>query len=273
MTTPSLKGLTVLNTRPVARQAGLSAAIKAAGGRAVELPLLSIAPLQDAAAKARIEGSIEDLAQFAVLVFVSVPAAEIGVDLIRRRWPRLPPGLIALGLGPATGEALRPLLQVPEPELEDLTIVIADGSGSEAVLDLPMMSPARLQGRRVAVFRGRGGRELLAQGLQQRGAQVEYVEVYERVAVAYRPGEVAAVMAREGVDAAVITSVEALGCYSAALGPDMAAASLIPLVLPSARVQDAARQAGFPHAVNAAGSDAPSLLRALSTLRARSTSP
>jgi uroporphyrinogen-III synthase len=50
---------------------------------------------------------------------------------------------------------------------------------SEALLNLK--SVAKLSGKNILIFRGKGGRETLKIGLEKNHNQVEYVEVYERV--------------------------------------------------------------------------------------------
>ena len=49
---------------------------------------------------------------------------------------------------------------------------------SEALLELPQLTD--VNGRRVIIFRGDGGRELLGETLAARGASVEYVSCYRR---------------------------------------------------------------------------------------------
>ena len=85
---------------------------------------------------------------------------------------------------------------------------VEDGFDSEALLALPEMRD--LAGKRVVIFRGDGGRELLGDTLIARGAIVEYAECYRRS----KPTSDAAVLlrlwARDEVLGIVITSSEGL---------------------------------------------------------------
>ena len=48
------------------------------------------------------------------------------------------------------------------------------------MLKLPDLQSAHVNGRRILIFRGNGGRELLREELEQRGAQVEVITTYHR---------------------------------------------------------------------------------------------
>jgi uroporphyrinogen-III synthase len=52
------------------------------------------------------------------------------------------------------------------------------GADSEALLAMPEL--AQMERQKVIIVRGRGGREWLKQSLESRGAQVGYLECYER---------------------------------------------------------------------------------------------
>jgi len=83
-----------------------------------------------------------------------------------------PPGLKVATVGQGSREELmqRGFAQVISPAAQ---------SDSEALLDLPEL--AKVRGRRIVIFRGDGGRQLLGETLAQRGASVEYAACYRRV--------------------------------------------------------------------------------------------
>jgi len=111
---------------------------------------------------------------------------------------------------------------------------------SESFLQLP--ATQSVQAKRILIFRGQGGRELLARTLQQRGATVQYAEVYQRVC----PQVSAEVLKRQWqqklLDRIVITSSEGLhNLYKMSHGDWI---KQLPLLLGSPRIQQTAQHLG-----------------------------
>jgi uroporphyrinogen-III synthase len=97
------------------------------------------------------------------------------MDLLRRTGSGIPPTAKLIAIGRATALAL---------ESRGLGGVLHSGprSTSEDLLESGLLQ--HVDRARVLIVRGQGGRELLAEGLRARGAEVEYAEVYERRASA-----------------------------------------------------------------------------------------
>ena len=86
-------------------------------------------------------------------------------------------------VGPSTAEVL---------EQAHLTVHCpAERFDSEGILALPGLQPEVIAGQKVLLWRGVGGREKLAAVLRERGAQVDYAELYERREQHYSAGPVA----------------------------------------------------------------------------------
>lgn len=190
-----LEGLGILVTRPAQLSSGLAGRIAAEGGKALLFPTLEIAEIAD---KAPLYAIIERLEQFDLAVFISPNAVEKGMALIRAR-RELPAKLkiAAVGQGSAAALAREGVANV---------LVAAQGNDSEALLALPELQ--RVVGWRVAIFRGVGGRETLAEELQRRGAEVTYVECYRRRKPEIDPAEMLALGAAGGIAAVTVTSAE-----------------------------------------------------------------
>lgn len=245
-----LAGIAVLVTRPAAQAGELLAAIEAAGGDSIVFPVIEIAPRSPQS----IEADLAGLEDPDIVIFVSRNAVEHGLA-----WSG--DGAIA-AVGPATAAAIEAAARVVD-------IRPASGFDSESLLEEPALREVR--GKTVRIIRGNGGRELLATTLRERGADVDYLEVYSRRTPHYTEQEIADVaqqLENGNIDAAVVMSVESLANLLDLLpAPCHRAFAKTRLVTPAARVlkkvQD--RLPGCP-ATLADGPGADEIVRAIAAL-------
>ena len=190
-------------TRPAGQGAALAQRLQAEGASVLLLPLLAIAPTSLQACDL-----LDNMQSSDWLIFISPNAVRMALDLLpQTSWP---PHVQIAAVGKGTARALHaagcPKVLAPD-----------DGADSESLLRLPDL--AQVSGQRVLLMRGEGGRELLAQTLEQRGAQVAHALLYRRIAV---PPDIAALQAQSQAQSLtlslcfVITSSEALQVLFAA---------------------------------------------------------
>jgi uroporphyrinogen-III synthase len=240
-TSGPLRGARIVVTRPARQGVGLAQQIAALGGKPVMFPAIVILPSADRSALERVQ---RDLAQYDYAVFVSPNAVEYGVG-DPASWPS---HLVALAPGPGTASALAAVgigqVRIPATTMD-----------SEGLLALPEL--ADVAGKRIVIYRGTGGREILGETLSDRGAEVDYVECYRRakprgdfatVAAAWRAGE---------IDALTLTSSEGLEnlweLFDDASRSSMAAT---PAFVPHPRIAERARALGFGRVMVTAPTDA-----------------
>ena len=236
-----LHGARIVITRPARQAAGLAQQIAVLGGKSVTFLAIVVLPPADRSA---LERAQSDLAQYDYAIFVSANAVEYGVG-DPALWPA---HLVALAPGPGTAAALAAvgILEVRIP---------ATTFDSEGLLALPEL--ADVKAKRILIYRGSGGRELLGETLAARGAHVDYVECYQRarpqsdvktLAAAWRAGE---------IDALTLTSSEGLdnlwALFDDASRERIAAT---PTFVPHARIAERARTLGFGHVTVTAPTDA-----------------
>lgn len=166
MTRSLLNGLQVLVTRPLDQAEGLTLAIRAAGGVPLSFPLLDIAPAADTAT---LYAQLQPLADYDLAIFISPNAVSYGMAAIVAAGASLPAQVATVGAGSARALRAAGVSQV---------IVPTERSDSEGLLAL--LELAEMNGKRVMILRGDGGRELLADTLRARGATVEYATCYQR---------------------------------------------------------------------------------------------
>jgi uroporphyrinogen-III synthase len=223
-----LAGKGIVVTRPPHQAGELARRIKAVGGSPLLFPTIEIRDIED---PVPLLGLIDRLDQFDLAVFVSPNAAEKGMALVtaRRAWPGK---LKVVAVGGGGVSAL---------ERHGVTGVMAPVGryDSEALLDLPAL--ALVYGKRIVVFRGVGGRELLSETLRERGAVVEYAECYQRVRPELDAGLLLRAWAGNKLDAVTVTSSEGLRNLFEMVGaPGREPLQRTPLFVPHPRIADAA---------------------------------
>ena len=238
-----LAGVGVLVTRPRARAATLAQRIEAAGGRAHVYPAIEILPPSD---PARFEAALATLKDFHWAIFVSPSAVEHAfAALPAAAWPSTL-HFAAVGAGSARALARHGIADILHP---------AAGADSEALLALPPL--ADMTGRRVVIFRGEGGRDLLGATLAARGAEVRYAEGYRRAPPGGDPAPLLALWRAGGIGAVTVTSIEALDNLARWLGEEGRARLLAtPLFALHERIAEHARALGVTNVVTAAPDDA-----------------
>jgi uroporphyrinogen-III synthase len=261
----TLRGLHVLITRPRGRGETLAAAIRAAGGRVSEVPLLAVEPLdpqRDATLCETADIRLQQLDRYDAVIVISINAVLMGLERASRFWPKWPAGPRWYAIGAATAEALR--------QWDIDAVQPSNGMYSEALLAQPELQD--MEGEQVLLIRGVGGRETLAETLRARGAIVTYAECYRRVEPQLDASARAALTAP--VDVICVNSAETLVNLWNNL-PDVArpAACQRALIVPSARVGEKAQEFGFQRIVVAANAGTVATLDALTELAALRSSP
>ncbi|MGY6274035.1 uroporphyrinogen-III synthase [Methylomonas sp. MgM2] len=227
-----LNGALVLVTRPAAQAGTLCRLIEQHGGQALCFPTLEIRP-----ASVTMEAITKALAGD-WLIFTSANAVEFGLKTLAVELDRLRPMQLA-AIGQATAEALRQaglnVKCMPEQEFS-----------SEGLLAEPIMQ--NVVGQQITIVRGVGGREKLAQTLRERGAAVDYLEVYRRCCPKTNNDTLIKPLREGKLAASTVTSSEALQNLLALL--DRTTASLLrklPLIVVSNRIGQLAQKLSFEH--------------------------
>lgn len=249
-----LGGVTVLVTRPERQAAVLAAMVVEHGGRALRLPLVDI---EAAPVDAELAARLARAGRYDILIFVSVNAVEFGLDAVAQAGGSIAADVPAAAVGEATAEALkrRGVTRVTLPQ---------GRSRSEELLECELLQ--EVAGRRILIFRGQDGRELLAGTLRRRGALVDYAPVYRRLVS--KRDDSASVLAewlRADRPVLVLTSEASARAFLEQLPGDLRGPALAaPVAVISDRVGRFCRDAGWrgPVCASATASDE-ALVRAL----------
>lgn len=224
----------ILVTRPAGQAQGLCDLIEAQGGHALRAPTMEIVPPRDIAPALDL---IARLNQFDMLIFISINAVTHALAYITQHseWPK---NIDIAAVGKRTALELTKHGHAPN-------VVPNTESNSEALLATEAMRA--VAGKKILIFRGEGGRELLASELRQRGAQVDYAQVYRRAKPAQGLRETLHPFTEHNIDAVVVTSNEGLqNLYDIAAEEGLLQHFLnLPLIVVSPRGSALAKELGF----------------------------
>lgn len=246
----------VLVTRPQAQNASLVQALQQQGFTPLVLPLLEIDTYNEQEHKHAcelIKTTVQHLDEYQHLVFVSTNAVAAAWTWIDRYWPQLPVRQHWYAIGEATAKVLQQ--HVPQVEQAGSTM------DSESLLAHPQLQ--HVQNQKVLVFRGHGGRNHMREVLEQRGAVVDYCEVYQRQPVRYRQGELRQLLA-QGIDLLTASSGETLQLLLEQATNDGIKEQIqkLPVVVPGQRVAGMAAASGFKTVIAANNASVAAMLNA-----------
>jgi uroporphyrinogen-III synthase len=234
-----LEGVGVIVTRPQRPAAVFASRIAALGGKPLIWSAIVILPPDDRAQLADVHSRLDG---YDIAIFVSANAVEFGARP-GRPWPA---SLRTFAPGPGTADALA------AAGIAD-TRIPAKSWDSEGLLELPDL--ADVAGKRIVIFRGEGGREFLGNTLRMRGAIVDHVPCYRRVAPEGGADGLVEAMREGRAHALTLTSAEGVNNLMAALGPEgRDRLARLPVFAAHPRIAERAREHGL-QAVETSGGD------------------
>ena len=185
-----LCGKHIAITRPAEQAKKLAELITNAGGTPILFPLIEITPLAD---YSLFDAALCQIEDYDWAIFISSNAVQNGMPRLLKK--SVPKNLKFAAIGAITAKEL-------EKFGAKHVLFPTEKSDSEALLALPEMFKAK----KVMLFRGVGGREILAETLTARGATVTFAECYQRT----NPQQNCQALANQTLHGIVVTSSEAM---------------------------------------------------------------
>ncbi|HUR85372.1 MAG TPA: uroporphyrinogen-III C-methyltransferase [Solirubrobacteraceae bacterium] len=229
-----LAGRSVVVTRARAQASPLAARLRALGARVVEAPAIRIEP---------IDARLPDLSAFDLLCVTSPNGARRLLEVAGDARALAGPAIAAIG--PGTADALR------------AGGIVADIVPPRAVAESLVEALAGRPVRRALIARAEQARDVLPDGLRERGAEVEILALYRTVA---EPLDGAALDAARAADYVTFTSASSVRFYceaAGAPGDDQQIVSIGPIT------SDALRERGLHADIEASEHTPAGLLAAL----------
>jgi len=237
----------VLVTRPATQATALLDHIHGIGAIPIPFPLLKIEELPFDYESKQI---VMNLDAFDCAIFISGNAVEFGIHRIESYWPQFPLSLKWFSVGKATAQKLAD---------HGISVISPARETSEGLLELAELEAVK--GKKILIVRGLGGRELLANCLRERGASVQYLNVYRRDPEPWDWNDLVQLGERYEIEVLMITSAAAMNHFDS-LVEDEGFRSAIKVILPSERLMQLAADLGYSHCFLSNGADDISMLEA-----------
>ncbi|MGB1191563.1 MAG: uroporphyrinogen-III synthase [Pseudomonadales bacterium] len=241
----------VLVTRPAGQSDRLVDVLADAGIVSSCLPMLSLDIVTEASKCEQIKKQLHQLDQQDFAIFISSNAVKYTAEFLEQdnklKWPSTLP---CIPIGGATAQAICDLGWPLDKNVSDDSEDLAAYS-SEKLLE--QLSQRDVSGKRISIFRGEGGRELLAKNLSARGAIVDYCEMYQRQHPDYSSEAIKRVLGvtdnrvDDKLAAILFASGETLDNFYRHIERDQLQIVLesVPVIVPSERIQVLAAAYGF----------------------------
>ena len=251
-----LSGLKILVTRPVPKAQKLARLIEQQGGEAIIFPTLVIETLNNTET---IVTQFENLSDYHWLIFISANAVNFSQQANKDKKDYFKCVKIA-AIGKATAKALENIRLTVD-------LIPDTGFNSESLLLMPELQS--IEGQKILIIRGQGGRETLAKTLQQRGAKVNYLEVYKRcLPKKNNDCVVIKLLKQKKLNAITITSGDALNNLMSLLAGRIMTSLILetPLIVISTRIKEIAVKIGFKHVLVSAGPADIAIIKTVTTV-------
>lgn len=226
-----LRGKRIMVTRPAHQSSKLCGYIKQAGGEPYVFSALAIVETPNIE---QAKAALTQLDDVSIIIFISPNAVNYGLRYIKA----LPASIQTAAVGAGSAQALADKLGRP------VDIVPSGVFNSEALLAQPALQ--EVAGKKILILRGNGGRSKLADSLCERGARVEYVEVYQRTLPEVDSAQLAQDWQQHAMDVIIVSSGEGLKNLPQLVGEHLQTRLFATqLLVVNARLQGIATKLGF----------------------------
>lgn len=201
--TGRLTNLCLLNTRPAAQASMLTQAITAEGGRCIEFPVLDIEALPD-----NWVSKLPALNTVSQAIFISANAVHYCFNALDKAGLHWPEQIEIIAIGTATAQSLN-----DRKQLKSRVPVL---SNSESLVNIPELLSAS-EGN-ILLFKGIGGRTLIADTLRARGLNLTCIDVYRRGLPTVDEKKIKALWNNTDIDIILLTSEQSINNLLILLG-------------------------------------------------------